>query len=296
MFGESPRFLFVTNPKAGNHSENLAGMISSSLGGRAVCEIRETARAGHATQLAEEGVASGYDAVVAVGGDGTINEVGRALVASQVPMGILPAGSGNALAKCLGHSLDRSTACEQLLSGRIRSIDVGHLGEEIFLTTAGIGLDAEVCKRFNTGSGRRGIWPYVRQSLACVLTYKAQPYRLFLDEDSDCLCVCPSLLTLANSAAFGYGAEIAPGALPDDGLLDVCIVEEMTIVRALVNAHRLFNGTFDQTPGVTRCRVTRLRIEREAPGPIQVDGESRMGDASLEVTLSSGGLDVIVPA
>lgn len=254
-----------------------------------------TESAGDATRLAEDGVASGCDAVVAVGGDGTLNEVGRALIGTGVPMGVIPTGSGNALARALGISLDRRIACKQLSAGRVRSIDVGRFGCETFLSTAGAGLDAVVCRRFNHRSGRRGILPYIRHSVGGFLSYKAEPVRIYLDGSEEGIEIRPTLLTVANTPTFGYGATIAPGASPDDGFLDVVVVEGMTVFRAASNAHRLFNGTFDRAPGVTMYRVKHLRIEREEPGVIQVDGETREGGATLDVSVVPGGLQVIVP-
>lgn len=254
-----------------------------------------TERAGHATEIARAGLAEGVDTVVAVGGDGTLNEVGRALAGSDVPVGIIPAGSGNALARCLGIPLDPAEACGVLLDGAERAIDVGSFGDEMFLSTAGIGLDAEVCWRFNEVASRRGLLTYLSEAVKAVFGYEPCPVRLFLDE-GDVIEASPSLLTVANTPAFGYGAMIAPGAEPDDGVLDVCIVEDLTVLRAALNAHRLFNGTFDRTHGVSRYRAKHIRIKRETPGRIQVDGESREGAATLDVSVVKGGLRVVVPA
>ena len=295
MFDAHSRILFIVNPKAGTGKQDPDTFLRVGIGNQVKWDLLLTQSAGHATQLAENGMQDGYDAIVAVGGDGTLNEVGCALVGKKVPMGVIPAGSGNAFARALGISLDRHVACRQLLAGGSRSIDVGRVGNETFLSTAGAGLDAEVCRRFHLDPGGRGMFPYIKHTIAGVWGFEATRMLMYLEESEDAVEVWPTLLTVANTSAFGYGATIAPGASPEDGVLDVCVVEGMTALRALKNAHRLFNGTFDQTPGVTRFLARHLRVDRAAAGPIQVDGEASEGDARLDFSVVAGGLKVIVP-
>ena len=118
---------------------------------------------------------------------------------------------------------------------------------------------------------------------------------IYLDESDSRIEVSPTLLTIANTSAFGYGATIAPGASGEDGVLDVVVVEGLTALRALRNAHRLFNGSFDRTPGVSRYRAKNIRVERGEAGPIQVYGETAEGAASLNIAVVEGGLKVITP-
>jgi len=293
--GPPDRILFIVNPNAGTSDQDWGDIVSAVIGTNAQFDIWQTEHAGHATQLAQEG-RDAFDLVVAIGGDGTVNEVGRGLVGSDTSMGVVPAGSGNALARALGIPLEERNACRNLLTGSIRRIDAGHIGDDVFLSTAGIGLDAEVCWRFNQDkSGGRGIVPYVKHSVAGVLQYKPSTVRVYLDEKEEPLVATPTLLTVANTHAFGYGAEIAPGAVPGDGWLDVCVVEGMTVPRALLHGHRLFNGTFDRTPGVSRHIAKSVRIERSGAGYYQIDGEAREGGETLEVSLSPGGLGIVVP-
>jgi YegS/Rv2252/BmrU family lipid kinase len=258
-------------------------------------DLEVTQHSGHATQLAQDAAKSGYDVVVAVGGDGTLNEVGRALTGTRTAMGIVPAGSGNALARALGISLDLSDACRQCLTGVERSIDVGGAGEEIFLSSVGVGLDAEVCRRFQAEPGARGLFPYVKHTIASVAEYVPEPVRLYVDGDDAVREFRPTLLTIANTPTLGYGAAVAPGADLSDGRLDVCILEGVTLARAVCHGYRLFNGTFDRTPGFTRLLAKSLRIERDTPGPVQVDGEAVGDSESIEVSIVPGGLTVVVP-
>lgn len=287
--------LFVVNPNAGTRSVDFESLLSSAVGDRTEISVQYTQHSGHATSLARDAIGV-YDVVIAVGGDGTLNEVGHALVGRDATLGIIPAGSGNALSRALDIPFEPRRAVRLLLEGIERRVDIGRLCGETFLSTAGIGLDAEVCWRYNnSGSGRRGIVPYIQHSIAGLFSYVPEEVSVYLDDNAEPVTARPLLLTLANTSIFGYGAEIAPGALPDDGWLDVCLVEDMTISRTVFNAHRLFTGTFDQVPGVTRYRARRVRIERPGPGYYQVDGEAREGGETLNAEIQAGGLRVIVP-
>lgn len=295
MANAGSRILFIVNPRAGRAGTDSATQIRSSIDGPGGCELEVTRGRGHATELAREAVRSGYDVVAAVGGDGTQNEVGRALVGSETAMGIVPAGSGNALARALGIPLNVGEACQHCLDGEIRSIDVGRAGDEVFLSSMGVGLDAEVCRRFHDEPGARGLLPYIKHTMACVAEYAPCAARLYLDGSDTALTCKPTLLTVANTSTLGYGAEVAPGADVTDGRLDVCILEGVTAARAALNAYRLFNGTFDRTPGFTRHLATQVRIERDAPGPLQIDGEAAGQVEAIAVSLTPGGLKVVVP-
>jgi len=286
------RFLFIVNPRAGR-TDSVA-LIKSCVGESSQCDLEVTQHSGHATQLAQDAVIAGYDVVVAVGGDGTLNEVGRALTGTRTAMGIVPAGSGNALARALDIPLDLGDACRQCLTGVERSIDVGRAGEDIFLSSAGVGLDAEVCRRFQAEPGARGLFPYVKHTIASVRAYVPGPVRLYVD-GNDVREFRPTLLTIANTPTLGYGASVARGADPSDGRLDVCILEGVTLARAVCHGYRLFNGTFDRTPGFSRLLAKSLRIERDTPGPLQVDGEAVGDSKNVEVSIVPGGLTVVVP-
>jgi len=291
----APKLLFITNPNAGPGDIEPGHLIVSAIGDRAEYVVQETERAGHATDLAAAAVGA-YDVIVAMGGDGTVNEVGRGLVGTSTPMGIVPVGSGNALARALGISLELAHACRVLLSDKTRSIDVGRVDDEIFLSTAGIGIDAEVCWHFAKQiGGRRGLLPYLKHGLHTVANYEARPVLLSLNTHPDPIEVKPQLLTFANTNAFGYGAEIAPGAQPDDGELDVIVVEDMTLLKAALSVRRLFRGTFDRVRGVSRYQASEIRIDREAGGCYQVDGEAREGGSTLNVSLSPQSLRVVAP-
>ena len=293
-----PRFQsmrFIVNPWAGVRHGDVTATIRRMLSGTGVAfDIRQSEYQGHGTVLAREAALQGIDLIVAVGGDGTINEVGKGLLGLDTPLGTIPIGSGNALASGLGIPLDPAQACRGLLQAEVWPLDVGKMGGAVFFSTSGAGVDAEVCWQFNRRSGRRGFLTYAVLSLAAFKAYQSEEVCVTLDEGME-LRLRPAVLTVANTSQFGNGAAIAPKARPDDGLLDLCIVEDIGLPRTLWHVRRLFNGTIEQAPGAQYFQTRGLRIERGKPGRFQVDGESMTGDATLEVTVMPKAIQIAIP-
>jgi YegS/Rv2252/BmrU family lipid kinase len=249
---------------------------------------------GQATQLARAAVDENFDMVVAVGGDGTINEIVCGLVNTDVPLGIIPAGSGNGLARTFCIPLDIERACWALLKGRTRQLDVGKLNDRFFLGVAGIGYDALVGKLFEEKwGGRRGLLPYLHTALWGFFRYKVSPIRLRLNGlDMDLL---PRLVTIANTRQFGGGAIIAPDAKPDDGLFDICIVHDISFFKALYHWPKLFAGKIDRVPQWEMHRAAAVEIFSQIPVPVHVDGEPIAESTQLKVSLLPGALHVRFP-
>ena len=287
---------FIVNPSAGNRRGDPEATIRKVLHGTGVVfEVFQTEYKGHGTELAQKAADEGVDLVVAVGGDGTINEVGRGLLGRETTLGLLPLGSGNALARALGISLNLEQACSALLQAVVRQMDVGKIGDAIFFSTAGVGLDAEVSWRFNRRpKGPRGFIPYAILTLGAFWEYKPEEVRITLEEGAQ-LKISPTILTIANTSQFGNGAIISPGARPDDGLLDLCIIGGTGILRTLWHIRRLFTGTIDQMPGTNFFRTRGLRIVRPGPGRFQVDGESMTGATTLDVTVVPKAIRIALP-
>jgi YegS/Rv2252/BmrU family lipid kinase len=256
-------------------------------------EVLWTQRRGHAETLAREAVREGVGLVVAAGGDGTVHEVASGLLSAEAALGILPCGSGNGLARALGMPLDLRRACRALLTARVRRIDAGRVNARPFFATAGVGLDALVAARYE-GSERRGLLPYVALTTRTFLTRVPEEVTLTLDAGPP-LAARPILLTVANTEQYGGGAIIAPGARPDDGLLDICLIEDVPLFRALLHAPRLFTGAIHRMRGVRLFRAASVQIVRPAPGPLQMDGEALQGEAALSVQVLPGALKVAAP-
>ncbi len=296
MAERSPTIHFIVNPYAGTSRGDISATIGRVMGRAGPrYEIVRTQGAGQATGLAREAADQGARIVVAVGGDGTINEVGRGLLGTRAALGIVPLGSGNALARELGIPLDPGEACRVLLDGRPKPIDVGWMGDAVFFSTAGVSLDAEVSWRYNQrGGGLRGLLPYVGLALSALVSYRPKAITV-TPEAGDALKVRPLILTVANASRFGNGAIIAPHARPDDGVLDICIIEKRHLVRMVWHARRLFTGSIDRMPGARSLRGSSFRIELPARGRCQVDGEPLPGGPVLDVRVEPSAIQMVVP-
>ena len=259
------------------------------------CEVAFTERVGHAGELATSFHGRAFSPIIAWGGDGTVNEVGSALAFQNSVLGIVPAGSGNGLARELGLSLDPIHAVDTAVRGVDRAIDVGELGGHLFLNLAGIGLDASVAFAFSQLEGR-GLRRYARATLSTVFGYTQQVYRLTSDTEPDIFNGRALLVEFANGTQFGNGATIAPRARLDDGLLDVVIVAPRGAGRALWGARRLFNGTIERDPGVQTITARRVTIDAPLPMRFHVDGEVVEGGTTLDAVLHPAALRVRTPA
>lgn len=286
----------IINPIAGGASAReargraqLASGVLASLGEDA--EVLVTERRGHARELAAAAVRRGARIVFAWGGDGTVNEVASELMLKGIPLGIVPSGSGNGLARALGIPARPDRAIAEALAARPRAIDAGELDSRTFFNVAGIGLDAHIATLFDQDQARRrGLGTYVRIAARELMTYRPRRYRVNRNGDE---IVAPALLiTLANSPQFGNGARIAPDARVDDGRLDVVVVEERSRLATLLAVPRLFTGGIARVSGVSIRQVERAIVECDSPMLFHVDGEPVQGGTRLEARVLPGALRV----
>lgn len=235
----------------------------------------------------------GFEAIVAVGGDGTVSEIGRRLVGTGLALAIVPTGSGNGLARHLRIPLSLSGALDVLRDGITARIDTATLNGTRFLSIAGVGFDAVVADRFDK-SGLRGFVSYAKESLASVVSYTPEVYEVSIDGAS------PReekafLLAVANSTQYGNDARIAPLASLTDGLLDVCVVRTPPWGELTSTVVRLFRGELHHSAALTVRKGRRIVITRRSAGPAHVDGEPLTMGTSLEFLIEPLALPVVVP-
>jgi YegS/Rv2252/BmrU family lipid kinase len=272
------RVAVVINPVAGVRGGTLerarrrAEQAFELLAARgAEPEVLITERAGHARELTAGAVERGARLVIAWGGDGTVNEVASALAFSPAALGIIPAGSGNGLARMCHMPADVSVAIPRMLDAGDRLIDVGDANGRLFVNVAGIGFDAHVAGCFaRLGRQRRGFLRYASIVLSELGRYRAQSYTVTAAAET-LACDDAFLLTFANGRQWGNGAVIAPYAELDDGELDLRARSAFGILRAIP---RLFHGTVDRVPGVEMHRVRAAQVACSEPLTLHVDGEA----------------------
>jgi diacylglycerol kinase (ATP) len=254
-------------------------------------EIHLTKSAGHARDLATASAAANVDLVIVWGGDGTVNEVGGALIHSSTTLALIPAGSGNGLAGALGTPHEPGAALAIAFDGTTRTIDAGMMANRPFFNIAGIGFDARVARLFNErGVGRRGGWPYIIIGVREGCTYQGVEYSV--EFDGDCRRVRALLIAFANGREYGMGACIAPLAELDDGLLDATVVEYLPMLARFWDARHLAMGTAHRAKSVTTKRVVRAIVETDGPMEFHVDGEVAIQQDRIEVQILPAALKV----
>jgi len=271
------RVTVLVNPTAGlfrrpDQGQRRAALAVAVLARAGVDgDVRLTEYPGHARALAAEALADGSDLVCAWGGDGTVNDVGSMLAFGDAALGIVPAGSGNGLARALGVPRNPAAALRHALAARARRIDVGEIAGHIFLNVAGVGFDAHIAAEFGRAHGQRGFRRYARIVTRELLVYQPQIRRVTIDDAASEHRAF--LLTIANGPQWGNGAIVAPGARVDDGLLDLVSVESPSRLQLIGAVPRLFAGTLDRSSAVRIRQIVEVRIAGEAPVLFHFDGE-----------------------
>lgn len=288
---------FIFNPCSGRNRRRpwLATSIREFISARSLdAELVTTDAPGHATELAREAAHAGCEQVVAVGGDGTMNEVAQALLHTPAALALVPCGSGNGLALHLGLPLSPLGALTLIAGGggRVAALDTGAADGSPFFNAMGLGLDADVSHRFN-GVVKRGLSGYVRTALAAARHIRPERVCITSGDFHDELDVL--LVAVANSDQYGNNARIAPGARVDDGLLDLVAIAPVGLLGAAILAARMFTGSIDGSSHVRRLRGPRFVIDRVAPGLIHTDGETHLAGARVEVVVHPRSLRVLVP-
>lgn len=288
------KIVFVYNPISGNRRLIPVLPIIERFINKDLYDysIITTNHKGHATQVAQEYSRKGYDAVIAVGGDGTVNEVGRGLIGTGTALGIIPCGSGNGLARHLGIPMDPFKAVKWLDKSIFTDIDYGTINGNPFFCTCGVGFDAKVSDTFSK-AGTRGVLTYMESILKEIATYKDKLYKLSFDNSSETFeCF---IVTCANADQWGNNAFIAPTASLQDGLMDVVVIHPFTPLDAPILAFQLFNRQLDRNEKVTIRKCRRLTITRQEDGPAHFDGDPIMLGKEIDIEMVSHGLKVLIP-
>ncbi|MBQ8701180.1 MAG: diacylglycerol kinase family lipid kinase [Prevotella sp.] len=287
------KVVFIMNPISGTaRKAAIPGLIEKTLDKEVYeYEIIETQYAGHASIIAEEAKNKGIDIVVAVGGDGTVNEVARAIINSQTALGIIPCGSGNGLARHLMLPLNVKKSIEVINYGEIHNLDYGVINSHPFFCTCGMGFDAFISMKFSE-AGKRGPVTYVENVLKEGLNYKPETYEIIDEEGTRHYKAF--LISCANASQYGNNAYIAPQASMSDGLLDVIIMEPFDILEAPQVAIEMMNKTLDKNQKIKTFRTKHITIHRQNQGYIHYDGDPIMTDADVDIKLVSKGIRIVV--
>lgn len=276
--------LFIINPISGKGKKAKIAQLLLAKG----YKVAFTEYAGHAEVLAREAT---EDVVVAVGGDGTVNEVARGIVGTEKALGIIPCGSGDGLARHLGLSHNIEKALRTIEQGECKRMDTAEVNGRLFLSVCGVGFDAVVSERF-AKSGKRGLANYIRQGLKTWRNYTPEKYIVEIDGKE--IDVEALFITVGNSDQWGNNAKITPLADCCDGILDITIVEKFGVLEMPWLALRLMTGTLQHSRKVHCYKGKEVRIIRESEGAAHADGDWYMESATLNINIHPSTLKVIV--
>ncbi len=287
------KVLFIVNPFSGiKNWEAVVRYIQQSWGPSGHdFEIISTWKVGDGEKYARKAAEEKLDMVIAVGGDGTINDVARGLLGSDTALGVVPAGSGNGFARHFGIPLSRKKAVPMLLEPEFDWMDLGEVNGRIFLVTCGAGMDAHITRLFNAGP-RRGLLSYIVSSIRSFLGYRPPKMKIVIEEGE--IDVEPILITAANLAQYGGGVRVAPDADPMDGYLDLCIIKRMSPLLILYHLPKLFTGRIKRVPATTILKIKKVTIISEPLGPVHVDGDLMGQENTLKIKVLPKALKIAV--
>jgi YegS/Rv2252/BmrU family lipid kinase len=286
---------FIFNPRSGNNAKNpcLFERVRSFIRDHAPdARLVFTERPRHATELARQAVDDGCNVVVAIGGDGTLNEVAVALIDTPAALGLIPCGSGNGLCRHLGIFGSGRDVFRTLLEGEIRAIDTGLADGHPFINAMGVGFDAEIAHRFNQLE-RRGLSSYVKTTAAVLLSHRGETCEI--SNGTTSFQASAFIVCVANSDQYGNDCFIAPGAAVDDGQLNLTVIKRVNLLNALPVAARLFLKKIDGSVHFDRLSGARFTIRRSMPGLLHTDGEIHRAAALIEVIVRPRSLRITWP-
>lgn len=288
------KILFIVNPISGGFNKTfIPSLIDQYLNHQVLdAQIVFSEYIGHAKKLARNAVTSDYEIIVAVGGDGTINEVASEMESSGKIMGIIPCGSGNGLARTLKISLNNPKAIANLNHLNTTKIDVGVLNEKKrFFNMAGMGFDAHISALF-ASEKKRGFAGYIKSTFKEIANYKSEEYLITID--GVVYKREAFMLSIANSSQYGNNAHISPSALVSDGFLDICIIKPFPLTGFPKLVYHMFNKTADVSKYVEIIKGKSIQVERTKDGPIHLDGEPFVMGQQINIDIKHLALELVI--
>ncbi len=284
--------LFIVNPISGGKSKmGFKELVDTCLDTNIYdFEVVEAQYPKHAQEIVQINSRSA-DIIVAVGGDGTINEVAQEVCKTDLLMGIIPMGSGNGLARHLGIPLKPEQAIKALNTAQVQKIDTATLNDCFFVSVAGVGFDSEIAKGFDQSKGR-GFWNYLRVGVQSFFSYKEQDYSLQID--GKVIERSAFMITIANSNQFGYNTKISPLASVQDGLLDVCILKKPAVWHVPVLAYKFFTGKAHTSSFLEIIKAKHITITPNPSAYANIDGEIMQVGQTVDIQIQEKNLNMLI--
>lgn len=289
------RLLLIINPISGTHNKTgVETQIVENLAPEGFdVKVAYTTCKGDATRLAREAVANGFDGVLACGGDGTVNETARALCGTDVALGIIPAGSGNGLARHLNIPIDIDFSLKVIKEKNIVKCDFAQVNDQPFFCTFGLGFDAAVSHQF-AKEKTRGLLTYIKSAIEIFSNYHSETYEIILD-DNEPITRNAFLVACCNASQYGNNAFIAPEASITDGMLDVIIVKDASRLRTLLVGLDMMTGMIPHNSQTEIFQARRVKIVRNNSGHCHLDGEATDMGRELDVRCIPHQINLFCP-
>lgn len=291
---QTKKLLAIINPISGtSNKRSIPNKIMELLASEELSvDIVYTEYAGHASLLAKKAVEDNYDIVLAVGGDGTCNEIAKSLINSNTALAIVPVGSGNGLARHLGIPMGVRAALKSLKNYHIVNADYCTANDIPFFVTCGIGFDAQISETF-AKSKKRGGLTYVLKSIQEYFSYMNEEY--IIETPTLHTKERAFIIACGNVAQYGNNAFITPHASLQDGLIDITIINHINFFEVLPTAIQLFTKTLQFNPSVKTYTTPEITITRANAGIMHIDGEPIDMPEKIEIKCHKGGLNIVVP-
>ncbi len=283
----------ILNPAAGKgSSKKAAAKVEEILRQKGIdYSLDTTHKPGEATKLARKANQEGYEVVAAIGGDGTVNEVINGLIFTETALGVIPCGRGNDFAKFIGASHKIEEAVDLILNGQPKKTDAGRMNDRYFINGVGVGFDSRVALEvYKAPKFLTGIWNYLYAVLQTMFKFEPPHFTIRLENSSS--FGEKFMVTVANGRYFGGGFMITPEAKPDDGLLDICVVENLDKLKILRYIPKVIRGTHTHLKEVLMLKAAEVKIEIKKPHVAHIDGEL-MEDSVFRIKVLPGAVRVI---
>lgn len=291
------KLLIIANPKAGRgKAQTIIPKVEQYLEENNLdFQLLLTKYQGDAADLAEKGIKDKVDLIGIIGGDGTVNEVVNGVRETDIPLAIIPAGSGNDFSRSVGIPNNFIDAWQTLLKGKIKKVDLGLVNNRYFVNIFGMGIDTETIKEMNKMSGiLKGELMYFWGIIKALIKFNPHKIKLIFKGQE----IKENILTIAvaNGKYYGGRVKIAPHAEIDDGFFDICVIKSMNKWRALSNLIKVYKGTHLKLPEVAIYNTDEILIESSKPILAQADGELLEDNQSFLIKILPGKLNILVPA
>lgn len=286
-------YKFIVNPIAGGgKTRSLMPKIEKRFKeAGAEFDIYITKGPKDAIEAAERAASEGFEIIVAVGGDGTVNEVLNGIVHTKAALAAIHGGKGNDFATAVNMPRDLDHACAALLRADIKNIDLGKVLDRYFINSVGVGFDAAVALRANQGVRPfKGVSAYVYSFLKMLYSY--EPVEMIIDLGTGPVKKTPLLVAVGIGTSYGGGMKIVPEAIQDDGLFDVCVMDVMNRLSLVYHFPKVFSGTLKNLEQASMYRTSTVKLSLSAPRPLHLEGEILFGD-ELHFTLKPKAMKVL---